>query len=53
MVYATKKAARLTLTEFTPAMRRLHKVCRATINGVAAGWTVVMRFTREIDDPNR
>lgn len=43
MIYSSKRAAALTLIEFTPAMRRLHEVIPATVGGKRVGWTVVMR----------
>ncbi len=43
MIYPTKAIALATLIEFTPAMRALHKVIPATVNGKRVGWTVVMR----------
>ena len=44
MIYKSRKVALLTIQlEFTPAMARLHKVVRATIDGQFVGYTVVMR----------
>ncbi len=44
MIYSSKRAAALTLIEFTPAMRRLHVVVPATTaGGKRVGWTVIMR----------
>lgn len=42
MIYKTKKAATLSLVEFSPAMRALHKVVSATVKGEFKGFTVVM-----------
>ncbi len=53
MVYATKKAALLTLFEFTPAMRARHKVVKATRDGVTVGWTVVMKGKKDREAASR
>jgi len=42
MIWQTKKEAYASLREFTPAMRKLHRVIVATVNGTPVGWTRVM-----------
>ena len=43
MIWTSKRAALLSLLEFTPAMRALHVVVPATIDGVPVGWTRILR----------
>ena len=43
MRYSTRRQAVLSLIEFSPAMRALHKVIPRMIDGRQDGWTVVMR----------
>jgi len=47
VIYKTKRAAHLSLTEFTPAWRNCHRVVSATINGAHVGWTVVVHAPRQ------
>lgn len=42
MIWATKQAALLSLLEFTPAMRALHVVVPATVNGKPVGYTRIL-----------
>lgn len=39
MIYKTKRAALLSLIEFSPAMRAIHVIIPATIDGVRVGYT--------------
>lgn len=41
MVYNTRKDAQLALSRFVPALRALHSIERATVNGKIVGWCLV------------